>query len=47
MRHEYVVNLRETQQTSKLNKNSPKNNVSDIVLVYDEKVPKYTFGELP
>ena len=40
-RHEYVVNLRETQQTSKLNINSPKINVNDIVLVYDEKVPSY------
>ena len=38
-RHEYVVNLRETQRTSKLNINSPKINVNDIVLVYDEKVP--------
>ena len=37
-KHEYVVNLRETQQTSKLNVNSSKINVNDIVLVYDEKV---------
>ena len=34
-----MVNLRETQRTSKLNINSPKINVNDIVLVYDEKVP--------
>ena len=39
-RHEDVVNLRETQQTSKLNLNSPKINVNDTVLVYDEKVPR-------
>ena len=38
-RHEtYVVNLRETQQASKLNTNSQKNYV---VLVYDEKVPRH------
>ena len=40
-RHEDVLNLRETQQTSKLNVNSPKINVNDIVLVYDEKVPRH------
>ena len=40
-KHEYVVNLRETQQTSKLNVNSSKINVNDIVLVYDEKVPRH------
>ena len=33
-----VVNLRETQRTSKLNINSKNNNVNDIVLVYDEMV---------
>ena len=33
-RHEYVVNLRETQRTSKLNINSSKINVNDIVLVH-------------
>ena len=37
-RDEYVVNLRETQQTSKLNMNLPKINVNNIVLE--------TFGEL-
>ena len=31
-RHGYVVNLRETQRTSKLNINSLKINVNDIVL---------------
>ena len=41
MRHEYVVNLRETQRPLKLNINSKKNNVNDIVLVYDEKIPKH------
>ena len=40
-KHEYVVNLREPQQTSKLNVNSSKINVNDIVLVYDEKVPRH------
>ena len=35
-----VENLRETQQTSKLNINSQKTNVNDIVLVYDEVVPR-------
>ena len=43
-RNEYVVNLRETQRTSKLNINFP--NINDIELVYDEKVPRQ-FGELP
>ena len=37
----YVVNLRETQQTSKLNVNSLKINVNDIVLVFYEKMPKH------
>ena len=37
-RHEYVVNLRETQRTSKLNINSPK---KYVLLVYDEKVPRH------
>ena len=40
-RHEYVVNLRETQRGSKLNLNVSKINVNDIVLVYGEKVPKH------
>ena len=31
-----VVNLRETQRTSKSNINSQKINVNNIVLVYDE-----------
>ena len=35
-----VVNLRKTQRTSKLNINSKKVNVNDIVLVYDEMVPR-------
>ena len=34
-----LVNLSETQRTSKLNINSQKINVNDIVLVYDEMVP--------
>ena len=42
-RHEYVVNLRETLRTSKLNINSPKINVNDIILVYDEKVPRHSW----
>ena len=36
----YIVNLRETQRTSKLNINSLKINVNDIMLVFNEKVPK-------
>ena len=40
-RHEYVVNLRETQRTSKLNINSLKINVNDIVLVFYEKVSRH------
>ena len=36
-RHVYVVNLRETQRTSKLNIDSLKTNVNDIVLVFYEK----------
>ena len=35
------MNLRETQQTSKLNVNSLKINVNDIVLVFYEKVPRH------
>ena len=35
-----VENLRKTQQTSKLNINSQKTNVNDILLVYDEVVPR-------
>ena len=48
-RQEYVINLRQTQETSKLNINSPKTNVNDIVLVYDGLVKRCpnTFGELP
>ena len=37
---EYVANLRKIQRISKLNINSPKIN-NNIVLVYDEKVPRY------
>ena len=40
-RHEYVVNLRETQRTSKLTTNSLKINFDDIVLVFYEKVPRH------
>ena len=40
-RHGYVVNLRETQRTSKLNINFLKINVNDIVLVFYEKVPRH------
>ena len=36
-----ALNLRETQRTSKLNINSLKINVNDIVLVFYEKVPKH------
>ena len=36
----YVVNVRETQRTSKLNINSQKINVNNIILVFSEKVPK-------
>ena len=36
-----VVNLRKTQRTSKLNINSQKVNVNDIVLVFDEMVPRH------
>ena len=39
-RHEYVVNLRETKRTSKLNINSLKISVNDIVLVFYEKGPQ-------
>ena len=45
-RNENVVNLRETQRTSKLKINFPKISVNDIMLVYVEKVPRQ-FGELP
>ena len=41
-RHEYVINLRETQGTSKLNINSLKININDIVLVFYEKVPRHS-----
>ena len=34
------MNLRETQQTSKLNIDSLKINVNNIVLVFYEKVPR-------
>ena len=34
------MNLRETQRTSKLNIDSLKINVNDIVLVFYEKVPR-------
>ena len=37
----FVVNLLETQRTSKLNINSPKINVNDIVLVFYEKVSRH------
>ena len=40
-RHGYVVNLRETQRTSKLNINSLKINVNDIVLIFYKKVPTH------
>ena len=46
-RHEYVINLRETQPTSKLNINSTQIstkyqiNANDIVLIYVEKVPRH------
>ena len=39
----YIVNLRETQRTSKLNINPLKINVNDIVLVFYEKVPKHSW----
>ena len=40
-RHGRVVNLRETQQTSKLDINSLKTNVNDNVLFFSEKVPRH------
>ena len=40
-RYEYVVNLRETQRTSKLNINSLKININDITLFFYEKVLKH------
>ena len=43
----YVVNLRETQRTSKLNINSLKVNVNDIVLVFFMKRCPNNFGGLP
>ena len=36
-----VVNLSKTQRTSKLNINSQKVNVNDIVLAFDEMVPRH------
>ena len=39
-RHEYEVNIN-TTGTSKLNINSSKINVNDIVLVHDAKVPRH------
>ena len=38
-----LVYLRETQRTSKLNINSHKINVNDIVLVYDEMVSRHVW----
>ena len=35
------MNLRETQRTSKVNKDSLKINIIDIVLVFYEKVPRH------
>ena len=43
-RHEYIVNLRETQRTWKLNINSPKIYVNGIVLVYGEQVARHFLG---
>ena len=40
-RHRYVVNLCETQWTSKLNTNSLKININDIMLVFNKKVPRH------
>ena len=40
-RHGYVENLRETQRTSKLNINSRKSNVNNIVLVFYEQLPRH------
>ena len=40
-RHEYVLNLRETKRTSKLDINSLKVNVNDTVLVIYEKVLRH------
>ena len=36
-----TLNLREAQRTSKLNTNSQKINVNDIVLVYEDVVSRY------
>ena len=44
-RNEYAVNLRETQRTSKLNINSLKISVNDIVQVFYEKVSRQ-FGRI-
>ena len=41
----YIVNLRETQRTSKLNINSLKINVNDIVLVFLRKRCANAFGD--
>ena len=43
-RHEYVVNLRETQQTSQLNTNCLKINVNSIALDFYEKVLRHFWG---
>ena len=40
-RYGYVVNLRETQRTSKLNLNPLKINGNYIVLVFYEKAPRH------
>ena len=40
-RHEYEVNLRETQLALKLNINSKKNIANNIVLVFDETVQHF------
>ena len=40
-RQEYVVNLLETQRTSKLNIISLKINLNDIMIVFYEKVPRH------
>ena len=37
----YIVNLHQTQRTSKLNINSLEINVNDIVLVFYEKMPRH------
>ena len=40
-RHGYIVNFCEIQRTSKLNINSLKINVNDIVLFFNKKVPRH------